>query len=219
MHADPAGGFPRKPYPRPSVSFRVIRGKAVQSTARRARVAAHVAPVPASAHLPCAMALQTLLSLRRVAAVVLLGAAGCSDSPSSPPGSNPPIANTVTLNGATVKVAIAATRASRAQGLMGVTQMAADSGMLFVFADDRQRPFWMKNTPIPLSIAFLDASKKVIFLADMTPRDTTVVGLFNAGPMRYAIEVNQGWLAAHGVTLGMYATFSLPAGLVIEPDP
>jgi hypothetical protein len=96
--------------------------------------------------------------------------------------------------------------------------MAADSGMLLVFADDRQRSFWMKDTPIPLSIAFLDASKKVIFMADMTPNTTTPVGGFNAGPMRYAIEVNQGWFAAHGVTLGMYATFTLPTGLVVEPD-
>lgn len=163
------------------------------------------------------MAPRIPLSLHRAAAVVLFGVAGCSDSSSGPPGP-PPTANTLTLNGATVKVAIAATRAARAQGLMGVTQMAADSGMLFVFADDRQRGFWMKDTPIPLSIAFLDASKKVIFLADMTPRDTTVVGGFNAGPMRYAIEVNQGWFASHGVTLGMYATFALPSGLVIEPD-
>ena len=149
---------------------------------------------------------------------MLLLAAGCKDSPASPPGSNPPILNTVTLNGATVRVAIAATRTSRTQGLTGVTTMAADSGMLFVFADDRQRGFWMKDTPIPLSIAFLDASKKVIFMADMAPNTTTVVGGFNAGLMRYAIEVNQGWFAAHGVSLGMSATFTLPTGLVVEPD-
>ena len=132
----------------------------------------------------------------------------------------PPTApNTVTLNGATLTVAIAATNAARTKGLMGVTTMAADSGMLFVFADDRQRGFWMKDTPIPLSIAFLDASKKVIFLADMTPNSTTVVGAFNAGLMRYAIEVNQGWFASHGVAVGMTATFTLPSGLTIEPDP
>ncbi|MHB8839019.1 MAG: DUF192 domain-containing protein [Gemmatimonadaceae bacterium] len=126
--------------------------------------------------------------------------------------------NTVTFGGAQLTVAIASTNAARTRGLMGVTTMAADSGMLFVFADDRQRGFWMKDTPIPLSIAFLDANRKVIFLADMAPNDTTVVGWFNAGPMRYAIEVNQGWFASHGVTLGSIATLSLPAGLVVEPD-
>ncbi len=155
------------------------------------------------------------LHLRR-AVVLLLLAAGCEDSPSGPTATT---ANTVTLNGATVKVAVAATRASRTQGLMGVTQMAADSGILVVFGDDRHRPFWMKDTPIPLSIAFLDANKKVIFMADMTPNTTTSVGGLNAGPMRYAIEVNQGWFASHGITVGMYAIVSLPSGLVIEADP
>lgn len=161
---------------------------------------------------------RTPLRLRRVAAMLLL-AAGCSDSPSSPPGSSLPTANTVTLNGATVKVAIAATQTSRAKGLMGVTQMAADSGMLFVFADERQRGFWMKDTPIPLSIAFLDASLKVVFLADMMPNSTTVVGGFNAPQMRYALEVNQGWFAARGVAVRMTATLRYSAPPVIESDP
>lgn len=218
MNADPAWGFPKWPYPCSSASFRDIRGKAVEFTSRRARDVAIVAPGPTGTHLQYAMAPRIPLSLRHAVALLLLAVA-CSDSPSSPPGSNPPIANTVTLNGATVTVAVAATRTARAQGLMGVTQMAADSGMLFVFADDRQRGFWMKDTPIPLSIAFLDASRKVTFLADLAPNSTTVVGGFNAGPMRYAIEVNQGWFAAHGVSLGVYATFSVPTGLVIETDP
>jgi len=150
---------------------------------------------------------------------LLLAITACSGG-DSPTGGSPPAAttNTVTLNGATLKVAIAATNAARAKGLQGVTTMAADSGMLFVFADDRQRAFWMQNTPIPLSIAFLDANKRVIFLADMTPNTTTLVGGFNAAPMRYAIEANQGWFASRAVTVGMTAAFSLPASLVIEPD-
>ena len=154
--------------------------------------------------------------LRGAALLVALAAiAGCADAPPEP---QPTAANTVTVNGAKLTVAIAASNAARSKGLMGVATMAADSGMLFVFADDRQRGFWMKDTPIPLSIAFLDASKKVIFLADMTPNSTAVVGWLNAGPMRYAIEVNQGWFASHGVTVGTVATFTLPAGLVVEPD-
>ena len=177
-----------------------------------------MAPTPTGAHLQCVMAPRNSLVLRRAVAIVLL-AAGCSDSSSGPPGSNPPTVNPVTLNGATVKVAIAATDSARAKGLMGVTQMAADSGMLFVFADDRQRGFWMKDTPIALSIAFLDASKRVIFLADMTPNATTVVGGFDAPQMRYALEVNHGWFAARGVTVGMTASFTLPTGLTVDPDP
>lgn len=175
-----------------------------------------MAPAPTGAHLQGAMAPRTLLALRRAVAMLLL-AAGCSDSPpSSPPGTT---ANTVTLNGATVKVAVASTMTARAKGLMGVSQMAADSGMLFLFADDRQRGFWMKDTPIPLSIAFLDASLKVVFMADMTPNTTTVVGGFNAPPMRYALEVNQGWFAAHGVAVGMIATLTYASPPVVESDP
>lgn len=158
-------------------------------------------------------------ALRALCAAPLMALGACrGDSPNDCCVPPPVTANTVTLNSAKLTVAIASTNAARNQGLMGVTRMAADSGMLFVFADDRQRGFWMKDTPIPLSIAFLDASKKVIFLADMTPNSTTVVGGFNAGLMRYAIEVNQGWFASHGVTVGTIASFTLPTTIVIEPD-
>ncbi len=137
----------------------------------------------------------------------------------TPVGPSPVAANTVAFTSASVTVAIASSVASREHGLMGVTRMAADSGMLFVFADDRQRAFWMKDTPMPLSIAFLDASKKVIFLADMPANTTTLYGGLNAAQMRYALEVNQGWFASHGVAVGTYATFTLPSGIVIQPDP
>lgn len=150
-----------------------------------------------------------------LAAVFAIAIAACSGDGATAPT---PARNVVTLNGNTLTVAIAATNAARSQGLQGVTKMAADSAMLFVFSDARQRAFWMKNTPIPLSIAFLDSTKKVIFMSDMTPYSETVVGGFNAARMQYAIEVNQGWFTAHGVTVGSVASFTLPVGLIIEPD-
>ena len=151
-------------------------------------------------------------------ASVLTTLACSSDSPASPGGGGTTTTNTVTVNGSTLKVAIAATNAARTKGLMGVTSMASDSAMLFVFSDDRQRGFWMKDTPLPLAIVFLDANKKVVFMAEMPANTTTVYGAFNAPMMRYAIEANQGWFTAHGVTLGMTATFTLPSTLTIEPD-
>lgn len=164
--------------------------------------------------------------VRRAAAGATMALAACADSgspaggsPTDPGGTTPPAANTITVNNATLKVAIAATNAARTRGLTGVTTMAADSAMLFVFADDRQRGFWMKDTPIPLSIAFLDANRRIIFLSDMAPNTTTVVGGLNVGAMRYAIEVNQGWFVSHAVTVGMTASFTLPSGLVVEPEP
>jgi uncharacterized protein len=157
--------------------------------------------------------------LRRAAvgAMVAVTAACSGDSPSSP-NNGGGTTNTLQLNGSTLKVAISATNAARSKGLMGVTTMASDSAMLFVFSDDRQRGFWMKDTPIPLSIVFLDANKKIVFMTDMPPNTTTVYGAFNAPQMRYAVEANQGWFASHGITVGMTASFTLPSGLIVEPD-
>lgn len=167
------------------------------------------------------MTLRSRRFVRCAAGATAFAAAACSaDKEPLCCGPTPPAPNTVTINNATVTVAIAATRAGREQGLMGVTRLAADSGMLFVFAGDQQRAFWMKDTPTPLSIVFLDANKKIVFMADMAPNDTTVRhGGLNAPQMRYALEVNVGWFAAHGITTGMTATFTLPAGFTIEPDP
>jgi len=169
------------------------------------------------------MNFRSRLSGRRAVALLALcaagSAAGCGggDTPTDTGGSTPPL-GTLTLNGASVTLTLAATCAARSQGLMGVTTLDADAGMLFVFADDRQRYFWMKDTPTPLSVAFLDAGKKVVFMADMPANSTDLYGGFNAPPMRYALETRQGWFAAHGVTLGMTAAFSLPPALTIEPD-
>ncbi len=165
------------------------------------------------------MSFSSPIWIRRAVLGALVGAAACSgDSPSSP-NNGGTTGNTLTLNGTTLKVAVAATNAARAKGLMGVTTMAADSAMLFVFSDDRQRGFWMKDTPIPLSIAFLDANKKIVFMADMPPNTTTVYGAFNAPQMRYALEVNQGWFAAHGVTVGMTASFTVAATDFVQSMP
>lgn len=154
-----------------------------------------------------------LLACTALSAAVLAASACGSDASPTTPAPGP---TTVTINGATVSVTIAATRAARDQGLMGVTTLGADSGMLFAFADDRQRFFWMKDTPIPLSIAFIDSNKKIVLIEDMSPNTLTTHG----GPqMRYALEVNQGWFAAHNITAGMTASFTLPTGLIIESDP
>lgn len=154
---------------------------------------------------------------RFVAAAVTVGAAACGGDKSPTDNDTPaPGQSTVTINGATASVTVAATRAAREQGLMGVASLGANSGMLFVFADDRQRFFWMKDTSIPLSIAFIDSNRKIVLIEDMTPNTLATHG----GPsMRYALEVNQGWFASHGITTGMTASFTLPAGLVIEADP
>jgi uncharacterized membrane protein (UPF0127 family) len=131
----------------------------------------------------------------------------------------PPPGTTISVSfpGGTVTAKIAATTAARDTGLMNVTSLAANAGMLFVFGIDHSAPdgFWMLDTPLPLSVAFIDANKLVINIEDMAPNTTTPH--YSTRPYRYAIEANLGWFATHGVAAGTAVAFSLPAGTVIDP--
>lgn len=90
----------------------------------------------------------------------------------------------------TIQVEVAATPQSRQRGLMGRTWLAADSGMLFVFESAGRHCFWMRDTPLPLSIAFIDDDGRVLQLADMQPRTDTLH--CPPGDARYALEIAQG---------------------------
>jgi len=100
-----------------------------------------------------------------------------------------------------LQVEIADTSQERARGLMFRKSLGEDQGMLFDFKEPGQYSFWMKNTLIPLSIAFLDEKGEVLKLDDMEPNDA--VHFHDSLPgTRYAIEANKGWFAKHKVTLG-----------------
>jgi uncharacterized membrane protein (UPF0127 family) len=99
-----------------------------------------------------------------------------------------------------VQVEIADTDAERQQGLMGRTALAEDAGMLFVFGREQQLSFWMKNTLIPLSIAYIDAQGRIVDIQDMQPLDETSHP--SAAPAQFALEVNQGFFAEHGIEVG-----------------
>ncbi|MSQ01768.1 MAG: DUF192 domain-containing protein [Myxococcales bacterium] len=88
----------------------------------------------------------------------------------------------------------------RAAGLMGVTDLAPDAGMVFAYPAASPRFFWMKDTPTPLSIAFCDAKGVIVTIADLEPLDTTLTPSHQ--PAMYAVEANKGWFAAHGVAVG-----------------
>jgi hypothetical protein len=90
--------------------------------------------------------------------------------------------------------------ATRMQGLMHRTSLPPNGGMLFVFDEDAIHCMWMKNTLIPLSVAFLDASGAIINVADMQPQ--TEQSHCAARPARYALEMTQGWFAQRGVRAG-----------------
>jgi uncharacterized membrane protein (UPF0127 family) len=99
-----------------------------------------------------------------------------------------------------IEAEVAATDTSRRLGLMNRTEMAAQHGMVFVFPVDARHCMWMKNTLLPLSVAFLDTEGKIINIEDMAPR--TEDGHCAAAAARFALEMNRGWFAARGFKAG-----------------
>jgi uncharacterized membrane protein (UPF0127 family) len=99
-----------------------------------------------------------------------------------------------------VKAEIASTDEERGQGLMFRKNLADGEGMLFVYERDQVLSFWMKNTLIPLSIAFIASDGKIIGIRDMYPHDESSV--ISNRSVRYALEVPQGWFLRAGVHNG-----------------
>jgi hypothetical protein len=128
----------------------------------------------------------------------------------------PTITQTIplTVAGYELQVELATTQEQRSQGLMFREDLPANGGMLFVFPYEREVSFWMKNTPLPLSIAFLDAEKHILNIADMQPFDQT--SHRSAGRARYALEVHQGWFAERGIEAGAVCEFQLPADVTVQ---
>jgi uncharacterized membrane protein (UPF0127 family) len=107
---------------------------------------------------------------------------------------------------------LARTAQQRAQGLMHRIDLAGHVGMLFVFENDTNNPFHMKDTPMPLSIAWFDSAGKFVFARDMAPclNQAQCPGYSSRGTYRYALEVPQGQLASLGVGPGSVLTVGGP---------
>ncbi len=101
-----------------------------------------------------------------------------------------------------VRVEIADDDFERARGLMYRTALAENRGMLFVYGAQQKLSFWMKNTLIPLSIAFMDAEGRIVDIQDMKPLDDDPPSYVSAKPAQYALEVNQGFFEKRGVEVG-----------------
>ena len=99
-----------------------------------------------------------------------------------------------------LNVEIADAEAEREKGLMNRTAMGEDHGMIFIFPGEQTLSFWMKDTLIPLSVAFMDSNGRIIDIQDMQPQDLT--SHLSAKPAQYALEVNQGFFEKHGVKVG-----------------
>ena len=99
-----------------------------------------------------------------------------------------------------VTAEIARTDEERTQGLMHRKKLPDGEGMIFVFDRDQQLSFWMKDTLIPLSIAFIAWDGRIIDIKDMQPQDLNSVR--SSRSVRYALEVPQGWFTRAGVREG-----------------
>jgi uncharacterized protein len=100
-----------------------------------------------------------------------------------------------------IQAEVAADFATRAKGLMHRASLAPNAGMLFIFDEPAVQCMWMKNTLIPLSVAFIDEKGAIINIADMAPQ--TEDSHCASRPARYALEMNRGWFAARGIKPGM----------------
>lgn len=100
-----------------------------------------------------------------------------------------------------IRAEVAADYESRGRGLMFRKSLAPNSGMLFVFDAPGLQCMWMKNTDLPLSVAFLDAQGTIINIADMQPH--TEDSHCAKRPALYALEMEQGWFARRGIKAGM----------------
>ena len=99
-----------------------------------------------------------------------------------------------------IKAEIAADQPTRMQGLMQRKHLPVNHGMLFVFPVADRHCMWMRNTLIPLSVAFLDAEGKILNIENMQPQ--TEKNHCASAPARFALEMNSGWFASKGIRAG-----------------
>lgn len=99
-----------------------------------------------------------------------------------------------------IRAEVAADMAARMQGLMHRKSMAANAGMVFVFDEDAIHCMWMKNTLIPLAVAFVDRAGTIVSISEMQPHSEQ--SHCAAKPARYALEMNKGWFAQKGIRPG-----------------
>ncbi len=132
-------------------------------------------------------------------------------APTEPQASQLPVSTIVNSLGERipVQVEIADTEAERQTGLSGRPTLAEDAGMLFVFDQEQPLSFWMKDTLIPLSIAYMASEGRIVDIQDMQALDDDPPHYESAEPARYALEVNKGFFDERGVEVGDSAELPL----------
>ena len=131
-------------------------------------------------------------------------AVAMSAAPFAVQAQNPPLRTVQLLAGAhLIKAEVAATEDQREQGLMYRDSLAVNGGMLFVFGAPATQCMWMKNTALPLSVAFLDAAGRIVNIEDMQPQTYDSHCSTRLVPVRYALEMNLGWFRLRHIKPGM----------------
>ncbi|HOO77576.1 MAG TPA: DUF192 domain-containing protein [bacterium] len=120
---------------------------------------------------------------------------GCGPRPQPGPSRE------LTIGARRITVEVADTPARKERGLMYRESLGDDEGMLFPYPETTRRAFWMKNTGVPLSIAFISPYGLIVEIQDMAPDDGAVLHT-PAVPYRYALEMNRGWFERNGIGLG-----------------
>jgi uncharacterized membrane protein (UPF0127 family) len=105
-----------------------------------------------------------------------------------------------------IRVEVAKTPEERANGLMGRKHLGEDEGMLFIFETEDYHGFWMKDTRIPLSIAFIDKEGRIVRMTDMKP--LTLESHSPPKPILYALEMERGWFPANDIKVGDIVRFA-----------
>lgn len=138
--------------------------------------------------------------LARLAA--LLPASACAIAAAQPGAALPVVA--LAADGHAIRAEVARTSDERTHGLMLRKHVDVDAGMLFVFGDPQVQCFWMHDTLIPLSVAFIADDGRIVNVVDMAPRTET--SHCSTRPVRFVLEMNQSWFAQHGIAAGGFVT-------------
>lgn len=136
-----------------------------------------------------------------MAALLCLGACGEAIPDAGHPPSPSLSRQTLKIGDQTLEVEVADNPESMARGLMYRKSLPDNAGMLFIFPRPQRASFWMKNTRIPLSIAYLDGNMTILEMYDMKPYDERST-VSQSTQIAYAIEVNQGWFEKHDIQPG-----------------
>lgn len=134
------------------------------------------------------------------------GGEGGADRPADRPGGDTAAApvtvplTRIRVGGETVRVEIADEPEERQRGLMYRDSLPEDTGMLFVYPRERILSFWMRNTRIPLDIAYVDQRGNIVDVQTMAPQSDRLYE--SAAPAMYALELEAGWFEEHGVGVG-----------------